>query len=141
MKSFRFGLILLFSHSVFAGEPVPHPESAVVLQRKLAIHAPGKVSSVVWSVQRSVCLVQLDFPQYPEGELMPDGPSTQVWLLKADGTAIAKINKPHAIAISMSGWETPVVDYLFPPIAASDAVAVVVQVDGEYFVESLAMKP
>jgi hypothetical protein len=141
MKSFLLALLLLFSQSVFAGFPAPDPAETVILQKTLAIKAPGKISSAYWSVQRSVCLVQLDLPLFPKGETMPEAPSLQVWLLKADGTAIAKINKPHVVAIDKSGWERPTIDYLFPPSAASDAVAVVVGVDGAFFIGSLAPEP
>jgi hypothetical protein len=45
------------------------------------------------------------------------------------------------VAIEKDDWERPTLDYLFPPTAAEDAVAVVVQVDGEFLVESLTAEP
>jgi hypothetical protein len=141
MKSSLLALLLLVSLSVFAGSPAPAPGEAVILQRNLAIKAAGKINSVYWSVQRSVCMVQLDLPLFPKGEPTPEPPSIQVWLLKSDGTAIAKINKPHVAATEKDAWERPTIDYLFPPTAAEDAVAVVVQVDGEFLVESLTAEP
>ena len=141
MRSLFFALLLLVSQSVFAGTPAPAPGEAVISQRTLAIKAAAKISSVYWSVQRSVCMVQLDLPLFPKGEPTPEPPSIQVWLLKSDGTAIAKINKPRVVAIEKDDWERPTLDYLFPPTAAEDAVAVVVQVDGEFLVESLTAEP
>jgi len=141
MKSFFPALLLLVSQSVFAGTPAPAPGEAVILQRTLALKAAGKISSAYWSVQHSVCMVQLDLPLFPKGEQMPEAPSIQVWLLKSDGTAIAKINKPHVVAVEKDAWERPTIDYVFAPTAAEDAVAVVVQVDGEFLVESLTAEP
>jgi hypothetical protein len=141
MRPFFFALLLLVSQSVFAGTPAPAPGEAVILQRTLALKAAGKISSAYWSVQHSVCMVQIDLPLFPKGEQMPLAPAIQVWLLKSDGTAIAKINKPHVVAIEKDAWERPTIDYLFAPTAAEDAVAIVVQIDGEFLVESLAAEP
>ena len=142
MKSFLFGFLLFFSESVFAGSPSLPVDPSVILRRTLGIKAPGKISFVDWSIQKSACVVQLVLSSPArEGEPLPEGPSTQVWLLKDDGTAIGKINKPHVSAISRGHAEMASILYLFPASAASDAVAVVVQVDGEFFIESLPSIP
>jgi len=142
MKSLLFGLLLLFASSVFAGEPAAPPDASVILRRILGIKAPGKISFVDWSVQKSACVVQLVLASpVRDAEPLPEAPPTQVWLLKDDGTAIAKINKPHVSTVSTRRGETASVTYLFPLTAASDAVAVVVQVDGVFFVAPIPSEP
>jgi hypothetical protein len=140
MKSFLLSLLLLPSlHSILAQQPSPSPEQPI--SRKLAIKVPGKISSVTLSIQKSVCLVQLESPGFLGGEPEPKNPASQVWLLKADGTAIPQSSKPNTITISNGGAVTPCIIYTFPRSAATDALAVVVSVEGQLFVEALASKP
>jgi hypothetical protein len=140
MKSFLLSLFLLPSlHSILAQQPAPSPEQPI--SRKLAIKVPGKISSVTLSIQKSVCLVQLESPGFLGAEPEPKNPSSQVWLLRADGTAIPQAGKPNTITISNGGTITPCIIYSFPRSAATDAVAIVVSVEGQLLVEALASKP
>ena len=140
MKSFLLALFLLPSlHSILAQQPAPTPEQPI--SRKLAIKVPGKISSVTLSIQKSVCLVQLESPGFLGSEPEPKNPASQVWLLRADGTAIPQASKPNTITISNGGAVTPCIIYTFPRSAATDAVAVVVSVEGQLFIEALASKP
>ncbi len=140
MKSFLLSLLLLPSlHSALAQQSSPSPEKPI--SRKLAINVPGKINSVTLSIQKSVCLLQLESPGFVGSEPEPKNPSSQVWLLRADGSAIPQTSKPNTIPISNGGVVTPCIIYSFPRSAATDAVAVVVSVEGELFVEGLASKP
>ncbi len=140
MKSFLLALFLLPSlQSILAQQPAPTPEQPI--SRKLAIKVPGKISSVTLSIQKSVCLVQLESPGFLGGEPEPKNPASQVWLLRADGTAIPQASKPNTITISNGGAVTPCIIYTFPRSAATDALAVVVSVEGQLFIEALASKP
>ena len=140
MKSFLLALFLLPSlHSILAQQPAPTPEQPI--SRKLAIKVPGKISSVTLSIQKSVCLVQLESPGFLGGQPEPKNKASQVWLLRADGTAILQASKPNTITISNGGAVTPCIIYTFPRSAATDAVAVVVSVEGQLFIEALASKP
>ena len=140
MKSLLLSLLLLPSlHSILAQQPSPSPEQPI--SRKLAIKVPGKISSVTLSIQKSVCLVQLESPGFLGAEPEPKNPASQVWLLRADGTAIPQASKPNTITISNGGAITPCIIYTFPRSAATDALAVVVSVDGQLFIEALTSKP
>lgn len=139
MKSFLFSLLLLASlHSTLAQRPSPSPEQPIT--RTLAIKEPGKVSSVTWSIQKSACLLQLVLPSVLGSEPVPKTPSIQVWLLKADGAAISQSSKPNTITILNGGAITPCIIYAFPLSAASDALVVVLSIDGQLFVEALSSK-
>ena len=82
--------------------------------------------------------MQLVLPFVRDSEPLPKAPSTQVWLLKADGSSIAQTAKPNTVGISNAGSTTPSALYTFPVSAAPDAIAVVISVDGKLFVESLS---
>jgi hypothetical protein len=103
----------------------------------LKIKVPGKVPAVLWSVQRELCLIRIDFPSVLNDAEFPKHPVTQVWLLKADGTAIAP-DKSFATPIwSSGGYKTASFVHTFPKAAATHAIGVVVRIDGELFVEQL----
>ena len=75
--------------------------------------------------------MQLESPGFVGSEPEAKNPSSQVWLLRADGSAIPQTSKPNTITISNGGVVTPCIIYSFPRSAATDAVAVVVSVEGE----------
>ena len=106
----------------------------------LTLKVPGKVAFVSWTVQSDSAYIQISFPGVRNGEKQPALARTQVWLLKSDGTAMvqtAKSPDSPAIAISNAGWSTPVVVYTFPASARTEAIAVAIKVDDEFFVERL----
>lgn len=139
VKTIRLASLLLSFQGLMAAEPAPGPGHPV--DRMLGIKLPGKIEAVSWSIQESASTVQLILPSVRDGEPLPPVPSTQVWLLRSDGTAISQSAKPSTPAIGMAGSVTQSVLYAFPATAATEAVAVVVTVDGRFFVEPLPTKP
>lgn len=121
-----------------AAEPASGPENPV--NRTLGIKLPGKVESVIWSIQKSTATVQVILPSVPGDKPLPPVPATQAWLLRSDGTTIPQSAKPSTAAIGMGGAVTQSVCYAFPTSASAEAVAVVVAIDGRYFAEPLPTK-
>jgi len=121
------------------GEVAPKPVVEFG-DKVLAMKVPGKIDSVIWSVQRSDCFVKIQFAPVPS-QPPPKDLATQVWLLQADGSTIPQRTWSSSGSVGFGESTTAFVNYLFPPSAATDAVAVVVMVDGQFFVESLREKP
>lgn len=91
-----------------------------------------------WSIQEGRGILQITLPVIRDGVPMPKPPSTQIWLLKHDGSSTGPSTKgDRPIGVSMAGTTTPHLMYEFPPRETSTAVAVVVQLEREFFVFSL----
>ena len=135
MKTILFASLVLPLQCLMAAEPASSPENPV--NRTLGIKLPGKVEAVIWSIQKSTSTVQVILPSVPDDKRLPPVPATQVWLLRSDGTIIPQSAKPSTPAIGMGGAVTQSVIYAFPPTAPAEVVAVVVTIDGRFFVESL----
>lgn len=104
----------------------------------LAIKVPKKVDAVYLSTQVSRWALQIGvLPYVPHDAEMPPIPSTQVWLLKSDGTVIPYSNKPKTVGLSNAGQTKYSIYYRFPAAARTDAMAIVVNIDDEIFVERL----
>jgi hypothetical protein len=74
--------------------------------RQLAIKVPGKVDAVFLTTQRGFRNVEIVFPAVPGGQKGPTHADTQVWLLKADGTAVTRTEKaPEIVTISNAGHD------------------------------------
>jgi hypothetical protein len=64
--------------------------------KELKIAAAKKVDAVYWTIHDDRCSVQIRFPPLPDAAEQPEHASTDVWLLKADGMAIARRDKPRS---------------------------------------------
>jgi hypothetical protein len=111
---------------------------------KLNIAVKDKVSAVYWVTDSPACALQISFQPVRQGRGRepatppPARPQTEAWLLTADGGVIPHASQNPVLAgISKSGEVTPLAIYAFSCAAASAAVAAVVEVDGEFFVDKL----
>ncbi|MDB6024401.1 MAG: hypothetical protein JWM68_624 [Verrucomicrobiales bacterium] len=109
--------------------------------KTLKIKIPNKVDFVHWSIQGDSCTVQITLPAVPLEQKQPEHAQIQVWLLKSDGTVIPQNRKPSTPWISTMGFKIDHLRYSFPPSAQTEAVAVVVSIDEELFVERLPLNP
>ena len=109
----------------------------------LDLKLPKTVQDVIWSIQEKNCTIQINFPSVrdhlpPEKPEHSEHPKTKVWLLKADGTVILPRNQyPSYLGISMAMWVTYSDSYSFPATAKTQAVAIVMSIDGDFFVAKL----
>jgi len=133
-------LFLCAAFSLFAfsdGRGVEPVEVEHPVTKFLAIKAPEKISAVFWTVQRSLCTMQISFPSLPDKQKQPEHPRTQVWLLKADGTVIPQTYKPSTNGISMANHTTDSIIYVFPASAKTEACAAVISIGNEFFIQTL----
>ncbi len=70
----------------------------------------------------------------------PKPPATQVWLLRADGTAMSAQRTTVELPKSIRE-RTTTYTYAFPESASREAAAVAVMIDGKYFIEKLEPFP
>lgn len=106
--------------------------------KTLKIKVPEKVDAVHWSTHSDRCSVQIGFlPRVKNGVKKPAFPRIQVWLLKSDGNVIPYINKPRTFGISNAGYRKYSILYRFPHAAQTETVALVVSIDGQFFMERL----
>jgi hypothetical protein len=137
IKFFVLTAVLLFGLRLHADGAEPSKADEQPVTKVLTIKVPGKVDSVFWSVKSDLCTVQISFPSVRQDQKQPEHSRTQVWLLKADGTTIPLKSKPPTVGISNGGWNTFSDIYTFAPSAQTEAIAVVVSIDDQIFVERL----
>jgi len=99
----------------------------------LPVKVPGKVDYAYWTCGGD-CAIQITFPRYEDGRDEPRRPTTQVWMLKADGTTIPQAGVPDDITIVGGGLKIPSTLRTFPLAARTDAIRMVVRVDEQFFV-------
>jgi len=99
----------------------------------LPVKVSGKVDRVVWTCGGD-CAVQIAFPGYADGRDEPRHATTQVWVLKADGTTIPRVSAPDDVTIGGGGGKIPSTIHTFPLTARTDAIRIVVRVDEQFFV-------
>jgi hypothetical protein len=107
-----------------------------------SLEVPGKVIAVLWTKRSERCTLQIVFPTLVRIlQAAPDGskrhrPDVQAWLLRADGSAIAPIERtePRGNGRQPFGVE---VQLAFPRSADAEAVAVALRVDDRYLIERL----
>jgi hypothetical protein len=99
----------------------------------LPVKVPGKVDRASWTCGGD-CAVQITFPGYDDGRDEPRRPTTQVWMLKSDGTAIPQVGVPDDVTIGGGGGKVPSTTWTFPLTARTDATRIVVRVDEQFFV-------
>lgn len=131
---FSISLVLLLSspfHTVAAEDENKVTEVQIA---KIDSHL---VTDLVWSVREGHGIVRIRLPARANTAPVPKPLSTQVWLLKPDGASHAALSKPQAFEVSMSGGTTPHLIYSFDEAASTKAVAVVVQLEEDFFVRSL----
>ena len=130
----------------------------IISQDLKQLRAPGKVEAAIWTRRpegytlqvvlkltspaplrlvdgrRSVPGAESGSPRLPA----PAMPQLQVWVLRADGTIIQPRNTRPANAATAPP-RSLVVDatYVFPDVAAEQAVAVAMRVDGDFYIEKL----
>lgn len=149
---FSISLILLLSspfHTVAAEDEnkvtevqiakidsAPHANVEIARERVFKIDL-ALVTDLVWSVREGHGIVRIRLPARANTAPVPKPLSTQVWILKPDGASHAALSKPQAFEVSMSGGTTPHLIYSFDEAASTKAVAVVVQLEEDFFVRSL----
>jgi hypothetical protein len=100
----------------------------------------AEMSAVFWSRSRDAAYnssIQISFPSVAEGQRQPSHPETQVWLLKADGTVILPTEKPSTFGIGGVKRVTDSISYAYSHVASAEAVAVVISINGRFFVKPL----
>jgi len=135
----------------------------IVSQDLKQLRAPGKVEAAIWTRRAEgytlQVVLQLSSPapmRLVDGRRPVPGtesgplprlpalavPQLQVWVLRADGTIILPRNTRPANAATAPP-RSLVVDatYVFPDVAADQAVAVAMRVDGEFYIEKLESFP
>jgi hypothetical protein len=102
--------------------------------------ASKKVAGVLWTRRTDHYTLQVIFPRtgrvvaYVDGH-KPQNPAVTLWLLSADGAAISTVREPpHAATKSVLPDEA---EFSVSLSGGEEAVAAVLRVDDEYFVESL----
>jgi hypothetical protein len=124
-------------------------ETQVLAKDLNAARTPGKVAAVIWTVRAEHCTLQVVFPNagrvaqalQDNPKLKPGRPSVQVWLLKADGTLIAPIQRMDPS--NAAGGKYPRQPYgaevlfAFPLSADKEAVAAAIRVDDAFYIEPL----
>lgn len=126
----------------------------------LKLRAEGKVEAVLWTRRADHYTLQVIFPRgiqlgrslQPATNVPDEGaprlayPDVRVWLLKDDGTMIAPLKRlavaPSlaATAVARGASDTArriEVMYEFPLSAGTEAVAIAMQVDGDYRIEPI----
>ncbi len=86
-----------------------------------------------WSIQNNEGGLDIELPSVAD-DAESETPYTQVWLLHADGTASKASGRPESpVGISMRGFTTPHLTYVFTEKATASGIAVVIQVEKEFF--------
>ncbi len=98
-------------------------------------------SEVIGS-QPAILVVQLDGEGAIDGQKLQkplDGMALQVWLLRADGTAIARRGKgqPASVNVSMAGGYNDSVAFTFEDGPPKELAGVVVSINGNLFVREI----
>lgn len=161
MKSFTCYLTTVWFMFGAAAEgfgAAPLTQASVQAQDLQQLRVPGRVSSVVWTRRNDMYTLQLVLQMPVEYQLAskiaaqrdaqglspappatPKLPQVQAWLLKLDGTLIARSPGTPAFpaALKASDGVPLEVRYSFPQSAAREAVAVAIMVDGAYYIEQL----
>ena len=129
--------ILIYSFAIFICSLIPTALGEDGTARNYKIDS-NIATGAHWSIQEGSGILQITLPAIKDNLPMPKPPSIRIWLLQPDGSSTKPSTKDDGLAgISMRGYTTPRLMYEFPPRAASTAVAVVVQVEGDFFVFSL----
>jgi hypothetical protein len=112
----------------------------ITAQQLNAPRASKKVAGVLWTRRTDHYTLQVIFPRtgrviaYVDGH-KPQNPVVTLWLLSADGAAISTVReRPHAATKGALPDET---EFSVSLSAGEEAVAAVLRIDDEYFVESL----
>jgi hypothetical protein len=109
---------------------------------------------VQWTRRDGYCTVQIMLdtkPSAPAKQVMsnpgstpgapkPRASATQVWLLRADGSAMPALRVSTELPKNIR-QRTVTYTYAFPASASQEAAAVAVMIDGRYFVERLEPFP
>jgi hypothetical protein len=130
------GCFLLASPGIRAAVPAEEEVERPIL-KTLKINVPGKIGRVVWSIQKELCVIQVEAPSVRDGQKEPEHPRSQVWLLKVDGTVIPQTFKPTSQRIGNANHTTYSTTYVFPASAKTEGVAVAISIDDDFFVERL----
>jgi hypothetical protein len=117
---------------------------SVPVTKTLKMSVPGKVAFVIWSVvRRNHCSVQVASPDAAgvKGDLArgeaPAAFSSQVQLLKSDGTAIPQAQAPVRLNFSTAGRSYVLAIYDFTSSGCASAASVSLKVDDQVLVEPL----
>ena len=140
MRTTFFVLLSAFLFELAAHNFGSESSSGAVKQpifQTLKIMVPKKVQAVHWSIQNELCVLQITFMGVPQDQERPKHSSTQVWLLKADGTVIPPKQETPTVWIASGGSKIPSICYTFPPSARTEAMGVVVSINDQLFVERL----
>jgi hypothetical protein len=142
----------------FAAAQEAQVVTQVVAQDLQKLRIPGKVSAVVWTRRDDTCTLQVVLQMPVEFQIAskiaaqrqrdglspapparPALPKVQAWLLRMDGTVIAR--KPGSpafpAAVNASDGVPLEVRYSYPASAAQEAVAVAMMVDDVYYIEQV----
>lgn len=151
--------VLALAVSIAAIAPgLAGPETQVLAQDLQRLRVPGKVSAVVWTRRNDGCTLQVVLQMTTEYQVRakvhaqraaagvavaplatPDLPRIQAWLLRRDGTLVARTpGSPSFPAVMKASDGVPLeLKYSFPASAASEAAAVAIMIDDNYYIEQL----
>jgi hypothetical protein len=110
-------------------------DSARPTNREIHIrtYAPG-VADIRWRVEDNRCALEIDYRATFSASAPP---SSQVWLLRIDGTVITPTRAAVVTGVGFPGAGPPKVSYLYDRAVEHEAVAVVVKLGEEYVIEPL----
>lgn len=152
-RSARFASALVVLGLLAGLAPTESAEKRDVVSQDLKLlRAPGKVEAAIWTRRPEGYTLQVVLNFNIPGLPLVDGrmriASTEpeparlaqlrVWLLREDGSLIqpSRTLLPNP---ATAGIRTRAMDatYMFPEIAGMEAVAVAMQVDGDFYIEKL----
>jgi hypothetical protein len=135
-----------------AGEADPPPVLAQELEK---VRASGKVITALWTARPDSYTLQLVLPLVSPSGVAPQAsristgqppkpaqpPTIQVWLLKADGTALvpasARIPSREARLGNCLRCTSYEISYTFARATGREAVAAAVRINDDFYVEAL----
>jgi hypothetical protein len=123
---------------VQAGEP-----SSIYMQELIAAKASEKVAAVLWTRRADRYTLQVIFPKMSAVSFfvpVQDHSAVRLWLLSADGSAIPAARSP-ALGADEKLSKSAEITYSVSLSAGRQAVAAVLKIDDEYFVDPIAPLP
>lgn len=149
----RFAFTFLVLCALAGISPAESAEKRDVVSQDLKqLRAPGKIEAAIWTRRPEGYTLQVVLnlntpslgPMDGRRKVPSAGPEPsplaqiKVWLLRADGSLIQprRTELPNP---AIAGPRTRAMDatYVFPEAAGTEAVAVAMQVDGEFYIEKL----
>jgi hypothetical protein len=109
--------------------------------RTINLKMPGLNDTVFFNEQPTLFTVQIIVDGYRDNKehITPKAGDLhrQVWLLRADGTAISQSQEPAVISISNAGWSNDYLIFGFQKKSTNEVAGIVVSVNGKLYCREL----